>query len=118
MIFTAYRTVFFGVFVQLTMGNKYCIMQLYIPNIQIRGLMQQTFFQGSISELLSQVTQFYSIADIATEFQVNQSTIHRWMNGSVEPKSFIADRLVNMLSRKISAQDNDERQGDFTFIDL
>ena len=80
--------------------------------------MQQTFVQSSISELLSQVTQLYSIADIATEFQVNQSTIHRWMNGSVEPKSFIADRLVNMLSRKISAQDNDERQGDFTFIDL
>lgn len=80
--------------------------------------MQQTFVQGSISELLSQVSQLYSIADIATEFQVNQSTIHRWMNGSVEPKSFIADRLVNMLSRKISAQDNDERQGDFTFIDL
>ena len=38
--------------------------------------MQQTFVQGSISELLSQVSQLYSIADIATEFQVNQSTIH------------------------------------------
>ena len=29
--------------------------------------MQQTFVQGSISELLSQVTQLYSIADIATD---------------------------------------------------
>src|SRR5574344_1634094 len=80
--------------------------------------MQQTFVQGSISELLSQVTQLYSIADIATEFQVNQSTIHRWLNGTVEPKSFVADRLVNMISRKIPAQENDERKGDFTFIDL
>lgn len=76
--------------------------------------MQKTYIQGSVTELLEQVAQFFSIADMATEFQVNQSTIHRWMNGSVEPKSFIADRLVNMLSRKMSAQDNDEKQGDFT----
>lgn len=80
--------------------------------------MKDSFFQGSISELLLKVTQFYSIADIATEFQVNQSTIHRWLNGSVEPKNFVADRLFSMLTRKISAKDNDEKQGEFTFIDL
>ena len=80
--------------------------------------MQETFYQGSVSELLSRVTQLYSIADIATEFQVNQSTIHRWINGTVEPKSFVADRLFNMLTRKISAKENDEKTGDFTFIDL
>lgn len=76
------------------------------------------FYQSSVTELLEQVTQFYSIVDIATEFQVNQSTIHRWLNGSVEPKSFISDRLVNMLARKIPAQENDLKDGDFTFIDL
>ena len=80
--------------------------------------MPETFYQGSVSELLSRVTQLYSIADIATEFQVNQSTIHRWINGTVEPKSFVADRLFNMLTRKISAKENDEKTGDFTFIDL
>ena len=80
--------------------------------------MSENFIQGSVSELLEQVTRFYTIADIATEFQVNQSTVHRWINGSVEPKSFIADRLFNMLTRKISAKENDEKQGDFTFIDL
>lgn len=80
--------------------------------------MAENYYQGSITELLTRVSQFYSIADIATEFQVNQSTIHRWMNGSIEPKNFIADRLVNMLTRKISAKENDEKEGDFTFIDL
>lgn len=80
--------------------------------------MADTFIQGSVTELLEQVTRFYSISDIATEFQVNQSTVHRWLNGSVAPKKFIADLLVNMLSRRVSAQENDEKQGDFTFIDL
>ena len=80
--------------------------------------MAERFVQGSVTELLEQVARFYSIADIATEFQVNQSTIHRWLNGTVEPKSFIADRLFNMLTRKISAKDNDEKDGDFTFVDL
>lgn len=80
--------------------------------------MQESFCQGSISELLLQVSQFYSISDIATEFQVNQSTIHRWMNGTVEPKNFVADRLFNMLTRKVSAKENDKKTGEFTFIDL
>lgn len=80
--------------------------------------MAENYYQGSITEMLTRVSQFYSIADIATEFQVNQSTIHRWMNGSIEPKNFIADRLVNMLTRKISAKENDNKKGEFTFIDL
>lgn len=80
--------------------------------------MEEVFFQSSIIDLLEQVTKLYSISDIATELQVNQSTIHRWLNGSVQPKSFIAERLVNMISRKIPAQENDEKNGDFTFIDL
>ncbi len=80
--------------------------------------MGESFFQSSIKDLLEQVTKLYSISDISTELQVNQSTIHRWLNGSVQPKSFIADRLVNMISRKIPAQENDNREGDFTFIDL
>ena len=80
--------------------------------------MENQFDQSSISDLLEQVTNLYSISDISTELQVNQSTIHRWLNGSVQPKSFIADRLVNMIARKIPAQENDEKQGDFTFIDL
>ena len=71
--------------------------------------MEEVFFQSSIIDLLEQVTKLYSISDIATELQVNQSTIHRWLNGSVQPKSFIADRLVNMISRKIPAQENDEK---------
>ena len=62
--------------------------------------MEECFYQSSITELLEQVTNLYSISDIATEFQVNQSTIHRWVNGTVQPKSFIADRLVNMIARK------------------
>lgn len=81
-------------------------------------MMAENYYQGSITEMLTRVSQFYSIADIATEFQVNQSTIHRWMNGSIEPKNFIADRLVNMLTRKISAKENDNKKGEFTFIDL
>lgn len=80
--------------------------------------MSDNSIQCSVTELLEQVSRFYSAADIAAEFQVNQSTIHRWKNGSVEPKSFIADRLFNMLSRRISAKENDEKKGDFTFIDL
>lgn len=80
--------------------------------------MGESFFQSSIKDLLEQVTKLYSISDISTELQVNQSTIHRWLNGSVQPKSFIADRLVNMISRKTPAQENDNREGDFTFIDL
>lgn len=39
--------------------------------------MPTSSIQGSVTELLEQVSQYYSIADIATEFQVNQSTIHR-----------------------------------------
>ena len=80
--------------------------------------MEVSFFQSSTTELLRQVTNLYSLFDITTELQVNQSTIHRWLNGSVQPKSFIADRLVNMIARRIPAQENDERRGDFTFIDL
>ena len=80
--------------------------------------MGESFFQSSIIDLLEQVTKLYSISDVATELQVNQSSIHRWLNGSVQPKNFIADRLVNMISRKIPAQENDEKDGDFTFIDL
>lgn len=80
--------------------------------------MENQFYQASISDLLEQVTNLYSISDISTELQVNQSTIHRWLNGSVQPKLFIADRLINMIARKIPAQENDEKQGDFTFIDL
>lgn len=98
------------------MGNKFCIMQINNPILEVS--MSKEFTQGSVTELLEQVSQYYSISDIATEFQVNQSTIHRWLNGSVEPKNFIADRLVNMLSRRIPAQENDAKQGDFTFIDL
>ena len=71
--------------------------------------MGESFFQSSIKDLLEQVTKLYSISDISTELQVNQSTIHRWLNGSVQPKSFITDRLVNMISRKIPAQENDNR---------
>gem|GEM_PF-4129359 len=30
--------------------------------------MQKTYIQGSVTELLEQVAQFFSIADMATEF--------------------------------------------------
>ncbi len=92
-------------------------MQVLFPRFA-RYIMAETFFQSSIIDLLDQVTKLYSISDISTELQVNQSTIHRWLNGSVQPKNFIADRLVNMISRKIPAQENDEKDGEFTFIDL
>ena len=42
--------------------------------------MGESFFQSSIKDLLEQVTKLYSISDISTELQVNQSTIHRWLN--------------------------------------
>ena len=100
----------------LTMGNNYCIMQDIHPIIGI--IMEEHFYQSSITELLTQVTNLYSISDISTELQVNKSTIHRWLNGSIQPKSFIADRLVNMIARKVPTQENDDRLGDFTFIDL
>ena len=80
--------------------------------------MTESYYQGSVIELLEQVAKLYSISDISTELQVNQSTIHRWLNGSVQPKAFIADRLFNMIARKIPAQENDAKKGDFTFIDL
>lgn len=100
------------------MGNKFCIMQEITPFF-VEVNMSTNFTQEySAIKLLNQVYQYYSISDIATEFQVNQSTIHRWLNGTIEPKPFIADRLINMLARKISAKKNDERQGEFTFIDL
>ena len=89
-----------------------------IPPPFIGAIMDEYFYQSSITELLTQVTNLYSISDISTELQVNKSTIHRWLNGSIQPKSFIADRLVNMIARKIPTQENDERLGEFTFIDL
>lgn len=70
---------------------------------------------NEIQKLLEQVTQYYSILDIATELQVNQSTIHRWLNGAVEPKVFLQDRLNNMISRRCPKE---SVQCDFTFIDL
>lgn len=90
-------------------------MQSVVP---FGGKAMKNNIQLTINDLLEQVTQLYSVADTAAEFQVNQSTIHRWKNGTVEPKSFIADKLENMIAKKISAQENLNKTVDFTFIDL
>jgi DNA (cytosine-5)-methyltransferase 1 len=67
--------------------------------------------------VLAQADRFYSIAEIARECSVNQSTVHRWLNGQVELKMIYAERLYEMIRRKIS-RNASSFTPEFTFIDL
>lgn len=69
----------------------------------------------TIHEHLEQARRFYSISEIAAELEVNQTTIHRWVNGQAEPKPYVIDRLKTMVQRYLSKQ---EMEGSFTYIDL
>jgi len=74
--------------------------------------------QNSEIELLKQAARFYSITDIAQEFQTAQSTIHRWLKGEVMPRNYIAERLHNMILRKVKISAAENENTLFTFIDL
>lgn len=80
--------------------------------------MDDLIIQSSEIELLKQASRFYSIADIAQEFQTAQSTIHRWLKGDVMPKNYIAERLHNMILRKVKISASENEHTLFTFIDL
>ena len=68
--------------------------------------------------LLSQLSRFYSTADMAMELQVNKSTVNRWMNAVTEPPCYLIDRLNNMIERRIASKNYNSLEFDFTFIDL
>ena len=74
--------------------------------------------QNSEIELLKQAARFYSITDIAQEFQTAQSTIHRWLKGEVMPRNYIAERHHNMILRKVKSRAAENKNTLFTFIDL
>ncbi len=68
-----------------------------------------------INKTLNQVHRFYNIQEIANELDVNQATVHRWLKSQTIPKSYITDRLENMINRFLVKQ---IETASFTFIDL
>lgn len=64
---------------------------------------------------LEQARRFFSIHEIARELEVNTTTIYRWIRGHSEPKTYVSDRLQNMILNFTSNQALDST---FTFIDL
>jgi len=74
--------------------------------------------QFTTSSVLEQIGRFYNIAEIAKECSVNSSTVHRWLNGQVGIKTIYAERLFDMIQKKlVSFKTLDSKPG-FTFIDL
>jgi DNA (cytosine-5)-methyltransferase 1 len=70
------------------------------------------------SSVLGQIERFYNITDIAKECSVNPSTVHRWLNGQVEPRMIYIERLHEMIQRKIIPVKAIGKRTEFTFIDL
>jgi len=70
------------------------------------------------SSILQQIERFYNITEIAKECSVNSSTVHRWLNGQVELKNIYAERMFDMIQRKITAYKTVASKQGFTFIDL
>jgi len=70
------------------------------------------------SSILQQIERFYNITEIAKECSVNPSTVHRWLNGQVELKNIYAERMFDMIQRKITTYKTVASKQGFTFIDL
>jgi DNA (cytosine-5)-methyltransferase 1 len=66
--------------------------------------------------VLEQIGRFYSISEIASECRVNPSTVHRWLKGTVDLKMIYAEKLHEMIQKKV--EKNSKNSADFTFIDL
>jgi len=76
--------------------------------------------EGTIatSSVLEQIERFYNITEIAKECSVNPSTVHRWLNGQVELKTIYAERMFDMIQRKLIVYKTVNSKSSFTFIDL
>jgi len=72
----------------------------------------------STSSVLEQIGRFYNITEIAKECSVNPSTVHRWLNGQVEIKVIYAERMFDMIQRKLMTYKTVGSKPSFTFIDL
>jgi DNA (cytosine-5)-methyltransferase 1 len=70
---------------------------------------------GEIHERLQQARKFYSVRELASQLEVNPSTVNRWINRQTEPKPYVCDRLDNIIQRYVADQINEPS---FTFIDL
>jgi len=70
------------------------------------------------SSVLEQIERFYNITEIAKECSVNPSTVHRWLNGQVELKNIYAERMFDMIQRKLTTYKTVGSKSGFTFIDL
>jgi len=70
------------------------------------------------SSVLEQIGRFYNITEIAKECSVNPSTVHRWLNGQVELKHIYAERMFDMIQRKLMHYKTVDSKTGFTFIDL
>jgi len=70
------------------------------------------------SSVLQHIELYYNITEIAKECSVNPSTVHRWLNGQVELKNIYAERMFDMLKRKLTTYKTVEGKQDFTFVDL
>jgi len=70
------------------------------------------------SSVLEQIGRFYNITEIAKECSVNSSTVHRWLNGQVELKTIYAERMFDMIQKKLMPYKTVDSKSDFTFIDL
>ncbi|MDR2970997.1 MAG: DNA (cytosine-5-)-methyltransferase [Bacteroidales bacterium] len=73
---------------------------------------------GTSSSVLEQIGRFYNISEIARECSVNPSTVHRWLNRQVELKTIYAERMFEMIQRKITPYKTTGTKSGFTFIDL
>ena len=72
----------------------------------------------SSSSVLEQIERFYNITEIAKECSVNPSTVHRWLNGQVEVKNIYAERMFDMIQRKLTLYKTASKAVSFTFIDI
>jgi DNA (cytosine-5)-methyltransferase 1 len=78
--------------------------------------MNNTAFETS--SVLEQIERFYNITEIAKECSVNPSTVHRWLNRQVELKNIYAERMFEMIQRKMMIYKTIDAKPRFKFIDL
>lgn len=75
----------------------------------------QTEDADSINELLYQARQVYSIPQMARELDVSPSTVSRWLSNKASPRTYVADRLHNLIHSRTKERAREPR---FRFIDL
>lgn len=94
------------------MGSFWCTMHPHFPIVEV-GVSNPSV--SAVLEELGQARKYFSIPEIASELEVNATTVRRWIHGRSEPKPYVSDRLQKMIQR---CTPNQIKTASFTFIDL